>query len=313
MKRTSHTSSNSQPNQDVPLNSALVVNNDRSPKESDKDVIYLNFSKKNCSDPEAITRTLQKKALHFIYCNHSDFSIEFGNSQELRCKPFYVSFLQNQSDEDIPLRVASIIDQHIAILSIDIKSLKNNSKNPIEKSLKQYWKKDTCTISYAENFYYDKQIANKIDSINKYKLHQNFDVLQYAFIQELKYAYIQHFLIYQYNSNPNHLVYEEIAKIPEIISKNLGKKLSEESLVRLTGMEIEKISVGCKDIFKCDIPTLIEKVKLHNITKLMKNPNLTIADIAYQNGFTTRSAFYELFYNAFSCAPVEYRELIRAL
>lgn len=283
---------------------------DKPKKELQPNFFYLNFNRRAFADQQLVTQTLRRDAMHFIYCYGKGLTLESSGLTALHCKPFGLSFICNQSPDNLEFTVSDIENQDLFILSIDIKSLNETFNSPFQENLQQYFKNNYLKVDIAQNFHYDKSILKKIEKIRSHRSGSNNKSLKNDLLYKLIIKYLQYFLNYQNNSVTNNFADETIAKIPKIISENLGKDLSEEDIALLTETEIEKIRYGCRHIFKSDLKALIDKIKLNHIMKMMRNSNSSLADIAFNTGFNKRSSFYRFIDKAFECTPNQLKKLV---
>ena len=84
-----------------------------------------------------------------------------------------------------------------------------------------------------------------------------------------------------------------------------------EELARLLHYDTSVLSREIKKRFKCNYTDLIQQKRMAQAVTLLKNTDLSIAEIAYNVGYENTSYFYRIFRGAFGVAPRAYRVAYR--
>lgn len=84
-----------------------------------------------------------------------------------------------------------------------------------------------------------------------------------------------------------------------------------ERFVSLTGKSREHASRMMKEYYSMTITEYVNELRLGYAVSLMKQSNLSAADICYECGFSNLSWFYKLFSDKFGQSPARYKESLR--
>lgn len=99
-------------------------------------------------------------------------------------------------------------------------------------------------------------------------------------------------------------------QIYDIINKNLTKKeLSPKFIADEMNMSTRHLYRRLKEIGENSSPAdMIKECRLHVAQDLLLKTKLTIDEIIYKSGFSTRSTFFKVFDEKYRCTPKEFRE-----
>ena len=99
-----------------------------------------------------------------------------------------------------------------------------------------------------------------------------------------------------------------IARVKDIIEKQYhNPKLSLKALARDTGVNHFYLSRLFKSELKITLIQYLTLVRLRNAARLLQNPNLTIAQVAYAAGYSDPQYFDRIFKKVFALTPKQYR------
>ncbi|WAC03149.1 AraC family transcriptional regulator [Lacinutrix neustonica] len=154
----------------------------------------------------------------------------------------------------------------------------------------------------------DKRISLTLNKIKKYwNIEQGNNVLVKAAIAELQSVFMQQYLILNSDNILSNLEIQKISELPGIIMDQLNTNLTSKILASQVAIKIDRLELGCDIIFKCNLSVLIDEIKLENVANLLMTTDNSLAEIAYQNGYTQRSYLYTVFLKRFGCSPSEYK------
>lgn len=100
------------------------------------------------------------------------------------------------------------------------------------------------------------------------------------------------------------------SRINQLLHDRCDEKITLKELADETGMHPVHISRDFPKYFRTTLGAYLRKIKIQRSLVLMSNPNLSLADIAYQCGFADQSHFIRCFKSVMNCTPAQYRILL---
>ena len=100
-----------------------------------------------------------------------------------------------------------------------------------------------------------------------------------------------------------------LKEMMEIIEKNIDNSdFNVEKLCQLSHYSSSQIYRNIKQLCDMTVVEFIRDVRLKKAASLLRNGKLTVNEIMYMSGFTSRTYFFRRFKDKFGIAPSEYRE-----
>ncbi|KAA1242543.1 helix-turn-helix transcriptional regulator [Aquimarina sp. RZ0] len=112
------------------------------------------------------------------------------------------------------------------------------------------------------------------------------------------------------NSNTSGLLKNElmaISQVSDFIKGHPEIQHSIKSLCLESGLSPAKLQEGFKFMFQRTVSDFVRNVRLEKAEKLIKTTELTISEVVYSVGLTSRSYFCKIFKKKYSCSPKEYK------
>ncbi|WP_299257731.1 AraC family transcriptional regulator [uncultured Aquimarina sp.] len=112
------------------------------------------------------------------------------------------------------------------------------------------------------------------------------------------------------NSNTSGLLKNElkaISQVSDFIKKYPEIQHSIKSLCLESGLSPAKLQEGFKFMFQRTVSDFVRNVRLEKAEKLIKTTELTISEVVYSVGLTSRSYFCKIFKKKYSYSPKEYK------
>ncbi|MDN3725484.1 AraC family transcriptional regulator [Aequorivita sp. SDUM287046] len=104
---------------------------------------------------------------------------------------------------------------------------------------------------------------------------------------------------------------EQLARVSQKITANPGSDYTISSLCRETGLGPNKLQQGFKKMHNRTIIDYIRTKRLEKAVELMKTTNLSISEIVYSVGLSSRSYFSKIFKHKYKCSPKQFQQLQR--
>lgn len=98
------------------------------------------------------------------------------------------------------------------------------------------------------------------------------------------------------------------SEIAEYISKNLEKKITVEELATQCFYSPKYFSRIFKEYYGLTITEYIQKKKIEESCRLLKETNLSIAEISHRIGYNDSVRFYRYFKKFYNISPNQYRK-----
>lgn len=96
---------------------------------------------------------------------------------------------------------------------------------------------------------------------------------------------------------------DKVLAVSGFIKDNLGEELSVTRIQQLTGLNPTKLQAGFRYLFKMSVNNFITETRLERALKLIQETELSISEVVYSVGFSSRSYFTKIFKKRFSILP----------
>ncbi|OCB74831.1 helix-turn-helix domain-containing protein [Flavobacterium crassostreae] len=100
---------------------------------------------------------------------------------------------------------------------------------------------------------------------------------------------------------------EDIRLLSESIKKNPSAAYSLKSMSQKTGVSPNKLQEGFKIMHQTTVNDFITLVRIERAESLIRTSDLTISQIVYSIGFSSRSYFSKIFKQKYHCSPKQYK------
>ncbi len=100
-----------------------------------------------------------------------------------------------------------------------------------------------------------------------------------------------------------------VIRISEKISRKLEHNLSVEELCKMSGLSPRKLQMGFRYLYGMTVSRFIIKARMERSRELMETTELTISEIVYSVGLSSRSYFSKIFKEMYTFSPNEYKKL----
>lgn len=99
----------------------------------------------------------------------------------------------------------------------------------------------------------------------------------------------------------------KIAELNELIKAQPEKQHSIKNLCEASGLSPAKLQEGFKFMFNTTVADFVRDVRLNKAEYLIKESDLSISEVVYSVGLTSRSYFCKIFKRKYHCSPKEYK------
>ncbi|WP_196893016.1 helix-turn-helix transcriptional regulator [Aureivirga marina] len=240
-----------------------------------------------------------KNFIHFCSSESIDFKGIHTSSKTL--SPFQFLLSKNEFTYTFSLNKKV----QIILLEIDENSFIHQKINSL-LSLNSIFEKNFSTTNIL--------LANYIQEIEKITISSKFDILK---IEGIIFQFLAEILEQVEKENRNqkeiffvaHKNLKVIQDLAETISMNISENYTLELLSKETNISQAKLQEGFKFLYKRTVTEFIRDVRLEKSKELIKNTELSISEIVYSIGFSSRSYFSKIFKEKYNITPIEYKKV----
>ncbi|MBE15685.1 MAG: AraC family transcriptional regulator [Cytophagaceae bacterium] len=256
--------------------------------------------------------------LQFIYCLEGYSYHRFDNKQEYTTiEPFQMAVIGCK--ERLPSLLKCVANESFAISIILTDKDKyfgtlSNEHNAYGKKLKKQLRRLDSNFKFFHLGNYNLRIAQELRPIFEGE-HENDFSRQLS--KKGRYYIILAKQIEQFLTevgspkNSSGLLRQELKKITEVseyIQEYPEIQHTIKSLCRRAGISPAKLQVGFKFMFDRTVSDYIRNVRLEKAEKLIRTTDLSISEVVYSIGLTSRSYFCKIFKAKYNCRPKEYKQ-----
>ena len=252
-----------------------------------------------------------KALLQFLYCTEGHLEQQFCNSERInRINPLQTTILCGIQSKDIVYSVGS--KKPLGAIFIF-----SNLQDPQMDKLLLCKLKQTFLVQTNNDLFHNGSYNLKIaDHVNQLDAISLSGVVRNLFIEGLV-NIILSLEIQQHNKdqrspkiNTGSLTLKNLVEINELskaIRLNPEKEYSVTLLSRKSGLTPAKLQEGFKFMHNRTVNEFIRDERTKKSEELILNTDLSISQIVYSIGFSSRSYFSKIFKERYKCTPYEYR------
>lgn len=173
-----------------------------------------------------------------------------------------------------------------------------------------------------ENFYahygsYDLKLADKIGALRKVRTKGMVRIMQ---VEGLVYEILS-LHIFQHDKAVNNTMPETsllrrelkvVRKLANQIAKNVSKNYTLEKLSRESGLSQAKLQEGFKLLYTRTVTEYIRHARLEEARDYIRNTDMSISEVVYTIGFSSRSYFSKIFKSKYGISPSEFQQNVLA-
>lgn len=279
----------------------------------------FDFNIKLNSDLEIPVDSITYKSLLFLYCLEGDCSHQFDDYEETHfIDQFQTSVIH--SDEGLQSRIF-ISDGKKLILNIIVVNKKeyfdkfNNDSNHFDKKIQELLN----DISHKRKYFHSGNHSLKIAEQLKLLIAIEYtNEISEVLSQKGRYYLILAKQIEQFcleidnNTNTSGLLKNElklVTQVSDYIKEYPEVQHSIKTLCAKSGLSPAKLQEGFKFMFERTVSDFVRNVRLEKAEKLIRTTDLTISEIVYSVGLTSRSYFCKIFKKKYQFSPKEYKQV----
>lgn len=269
-------------------------------------------------DVEIHLNDLGNNPLHFLYSYKNGVTLKLEDiNKEQGLEEFQTAIIYSKNNNTV-LHINKEEHVKIILISVCVPEKAVNVSPIVENTLSLFNKKiNKGSFTYFGS--YNLKIAdqvNRLDTINEKGVVRNLFIE--GIVQLILAIEIQH---YQNDINSQDETFGSLTKRELKIMRELGQEIRDNvdtayninALTSQTGIPAAKLQEGFKHLFGRTVTDFIKNARLEIALNLIKTRDLTISEVVYSVGFSSRSYFSKIFKEKYNCCPKLYQDSIKSL
>lgn len=258
--------------------------------------------------------------IHFMYCHQNTIVTTFKKNKTSNTIGEYQTSIVANKSQNALLHFEPNVPVKLTIISVCLPADKDNTTS-IAGNIHELFKDRFVDDQYIYSGSLNLKIFEQSTKLNQMKEEGVVRKLMIeGIVQVILAMEIQH---HQNDlddaANMNHMLTREelktIHQLAQEIRENIDTQYTLRLLTEKTGISAVKLQEGFKHLFGRTVTDFIKNVRLEISEEMIKSTDLTISEIIYSIGFTSRSYFSKIFKERYNCSPSTYRDdkKVRAL
>ncbi len=281
-----------------------------------KNKLFLEFNLKMNEDVTISLAELEFNPVHFFYCEKSSVAITVGhNYDEKELNEFQTAIL---SDKIATTNLNFKADQHIKASVISVcKPYAETQFSEVVKRIHERFQPQKGTMYFYYKGSYNVKVATTLAEIQQIQENELVRKLYLdGLVQMILAMEIKHHTEDMINENEinGKLNRKELAAIKEMgerIKMEADLHYNVEEISMELGIPAAKLQEGFKHLFGRTVTDYIKHVRLEIAEELLKTTDLTISEVVYTIGFSSRSYFSKIFKEKYHCSPKSFQDSIK--
>lgn len=177
-----------------------------------------------------------------------------------------------------------------------------------DSTLSQYLEEGVCELPLSEeNAFYIRQLANKT-MLRTQEAEQSVHYLASLIFHDILNT-IRPQIVEQ--SQKRSRSAQHISRIDEYINKNYRRRITVSELANSVHLSERQVARIIRQEYRCSFTELLNNRRLANAVSMLKNTNLSIAQIIERTFYCSPNYFYRVFRKKYGISPLQYRKQIR--
>ncbi|MGJ8593870.1 MAG: helix-turn-helix transcriptional regulator [Aquaticitalea sp.] len=252
----------------------------------------------------------------FLFLTSGDMTFRADSHKPLTIESYQNAIVRYQANVPVNYQMTSKQAIKLNIIQICPKPYLDRNHHYVE--LLEHNFKDMFIHRDATRFYhhfgnFNLKIADFIRELN----HCPHEAMIRALMRE---GYVNMILALQlaeyenYNNNnqlPESLSKEDVKKIneaSELIKNQINQNLSVRSIASMVSMTESKLQLGFKFVFHKTVNNYIKEIKLQAAHLYLLEMDMTVSEVVYKVGYSSRSYFTQIFFERFGILPNEFKK-----
>ena len=272
----------------------------------------------------SIDMSFSENPIYYFGYNLEGYQLQrFHSSDEYReIRQGQNFILKSHSDNKTNLVIPKDVKYKCCYVIIDPKILEKNptkSKQSLQKNLEKLVSQIDINSTYAYYGNIDPATGVYARLILDYK---SSDLIGQLFAEAAVHNMLANQLrAFKSDQNEKHVLYPnrlnelellKILELSEYLKDNIERKVSIKELSNYSGLSPKKIQDGSRFLYGVTINNFANRIRLEQAKKLLSDKSLTVSEICYRCGYTSRSYFSKIFHDRFDMRPIDYRDSLNS-
>ncbi|EDP94763.1 AraC family transcriptional regulator [Kordia algicida OT-1] len=256
-----------------------------------------------------------KQSLNYIYCSQGELLHSFGATKKrARFSEMQTAIFSNSLGKANHIHIQK--DGYLKFTMISFLASKPITEETDEftSQLMQLFHSKEIDGKFSYTSSYNLKIKEQLDQIDGVSS----DNIASALLKKGMLQVSLSMIVKQYFEDMERIVenscgltrkeLEVIKDVGEFIKNYPDRQFDINYLKKKTGLTPAKLQTGFKMLFGRTVLSFIKNVRVELAEKLIKNSDLSISEIVYTIGFSSRSYFSKIFKEKYNCSPKEYQD-----
>ncbi|UZO81128.1 helix-turn-helix transcriptional regulator [Aquimarina sp. ERC-38] len=274
--------------------------------------VFLEFDIKADKDVTISLASLSLNPLHFLYCHHNQLIQTYENSHEKHLIEEFQTAIVFDKNKRTQLFFKEGTHTKVTIISVCMHEGEKEISN-LTRNIHHLFEKKLINNSFNYVGSYNLKIIDQISRIN--------DIKEQGIVRKLLIEGTVQLILameIQHHQNDIDTMHDQVGSLTKRdlkIIQGLGQQIKDKPEVLYTikdltlqsGISAAKLQEGFKHLFGRTVTDFIKNVRIDVAVDLIKTTDLTISEIVYTIGFTSRSYFSKIFKERYNCSPRAYQ------
>lgn len=278
--------------------------------------LFIEFNLKMNNDITLDLIDMEYNPVHFFYCEKAQFMVNVASgSQQKPVQELQTAIINDKSNT---VSISFKANEHVKANVISVcKPYVDNDFSKAVIRIHNRFAPQNGTSLYSYKGSYNVKVATILNQIQE--THENELVRKLyldGLVQMILAMEIEHHKEDMVNQNEliAKLSRKELTTIKELgdhIREHYDDQFTIEDLTNQTGIPAAKLQEGFKHLYGRTVTDYIKNVRLEVAEELLKTTDLTISEVVYSIGFSSRSYFSKIFREKYHCSPKSFQDSIK--
>ncbi|WP_046755436.1 helix-turn-helix domain-containing protein [Kordia jejudonensis] len=280
-------------------------------------IAYITYDVKFSENTVVIfNQEANEQSLNYVYCSQGELRHSFGETNEnVSFAEMQTAIFSNSIGKANHLYFKKDTYQKFTMISFLASKPVSETTDEFTTQLMQLFQSKEVEGKFAYISSYNLKIQERLDQIEAVSSNSIVDQLLKKGILQVSLSMIvnQYFDDVQNNAKSSNVLtqteMETVKDISEFIKNYPDYQFNLNYLSKKSGLTPAKLQEGFKALFGRTVSNFIKNVRVELAERLIKTSDLSISEIVYTIGFSSRSYFSKIFKERYNCSPKEYQDM----
>ncbi|WP_430409342.1 helix-turn-helix domain-containing protein [Kordia sp.] len=279
-------------------------------------ISYITYDVKFSEDTVLVfDQEKNEQSLNYLYCSQGELRQSFGaTGKKTAFSEMQTAIFSNSITKANHIYIQKNSYQKFTMISFLASKPITETTDGFTTQLMELFKSKEVQGKFAYTSSYNLKIQERLDQIETVSNDSIADALLKKGMLQVSLSMIvnQYFEDVKNEANRKHGLskteMESIKDISEFIKNYPDYQFDLNYLSKKSGITPAKLQEGFKALFGRTVSNFIKNVRVELAEKLIKTSDLSISEIVYTIGFSSRSYFSKIFKEKYNCSPKEYQD-----